>query len=70
MLTGAILLLSFCLNVYSLLKLHRATRALNTSHEALLAAIRKVGPGVNVGIVQSITATPRFDLDTTNIRKH
>ncbi|MGY3928613.1 hypothetical protein [Aeromonas simiae] len=40
MLTGAILLLSFCLNVYALLQLRKAGRALKESNAALLAFTR------------------------------
>lgn len=40
MLTGAILLLSLCLNVYALLQLRKAGRALREGNAALLAFAR------------------------------
>lgn len=70
MLTGAILLLSFCLNVYALLKLRRATRSLDASHAALKAAISRLGPEVHVGAVQRFDVTPASLLDTGNMRRH
>lgn len=70
MLTGAILLLSFCLNVYALFKLRRATRTLDASHTALKSAIRRLDPEVHVGLVQRFEVSPGSLLDTGNIRRH
>lgn len=70
MLTGAILLLSLCLNVYALIKLRQAERTLNASHAALLAAISRLGPEVHVGVVQRFDVSPGSLLDTGNIRRH